>query len=577
VAKVNAPDLSGSDLIDSSSAKSVIAQEKSLSGSDSDSTAEEKDTDDSEIEVTAQEDSDDTLVAETGSKIVYTDGSTTTTYNKYARGDDTDGSSSDGVVVVGGSNRENVPPGAEISLSSAAKGVQDGALYSSFALGIVTTALLVFFHVLSLVSPQWLASNSLTNRRAPTSWLSPNAWELVAFVGFFQHINSISMLELTKAPYIVLDFTDSFAFVNFQLPTVTTETTRRLSFVILTGIVAFADRIGIDEDQVLERGSEIFAVVVAVLAITFGVCVAVHRMLWSRRSSDASSTDTISATYTMALKSSFPMCVLGLLVALWLVSIFPLTAFSTYEVAMQIRYGVNGELALALVDMWVVVLAGMAIMFKCVRNIRLPNAFHFQNFAVFGPLYAGLKQHFRFFFLVEVLFQGIAGGITGAVQGVPEQLVALLVVHLLFIIVVLIISPYTARWVLVLMVTLNAVKIINLGLAFAFLTTSDLSTSSRSVIAQTFTILNFAVILLIFVRQLVVFLLALKKWSTYQARLAEATTRGYTTNGARSNTSSNQRQGSMLSYDLENAATPSQFSIQSHMVNSGPTPSGYRG
>lgn len=574
---MNAPDLTGSDLVDSSKAKSVIAQEKSTSDSDSNSSADEKTEDDSEIEVTAQEDSDDTLVAETGSKIIYTDGSTTTTYNKYARGEDVDGtgSASDGVVVVGGSNRENVPPGAEISLSSAAQGVQNGALYSSFALGIVTTALLVFFHVLALVSPQWLASNSLANRRAPTSWLSPNAWELVVFVGFFQHINSISMLELTKAPYIVLDFTDSFAFVNFQLPTITTETTRRLTFVILTGIVAFADRIGIDEDQVLERGTEIFAVVVALIAITFGVCVVIHRMLWSRKASDASSTDTIAATYTMALKSSFPMCVLGLGVALWLISIFPLTAFSTYEVAMQIRYGVNGELALALVDMWVFVLAGAAIMFKFVRSIRLPNAFHFQNFAVFGPLYAGLKQHFRFFFLVEVLFQVIAGGVTGAVQGVPEQLVALLVVHLLFIIVVLIISPYTAKWVLALIVALNAVKIANLGLAFAFLTTSGLSTSSRGVIAQTFTILNFVVILLIFVRQLVVFLLALKKWSTYHARLAEATTRGYTTNGSRSNNGS-QRQGSMLSYDLENA-TPSQFSIQSHMLNAGPTPSGYRG
>lgn len=576
---MSAPDLSGSDLVDSSQAKHVVAQEKSdsLSGSNSESSEKEKKKGDGEISVSAQEDSDDTLVAETGSKIVYSDGSSTTTYNKYVRGEDVDGSGS-ATVVVGGSNRNSVPPGAEISLSSAAKGVQDGTLYSSYALGIVTTALLIFFHVLALVSPPWLASNSLTSRRAPMSWLSPNAWELVVFVGFFQHINSLSMLELTKAPYIVLDFTDSFAFVNFQLASITTETSRRLSFVILTGIVAFADRIGIDEDQVLERANEIFAVVVGLVAIAFVVCVIVHRLIWGRKMSSTSSNETIVATYSVSLKSSFPMVVLGLGVALWLVSIFPLVAYSSYEVAMQIRYGVSGMLSLALVDVWVVVLACSAIMFKCVRAIRVPNAFHFQNFAVFGPLYANLKLHFRYFFLVQVLFDAIAGGLTGAVQGVPEQLVSLMVLYILFIVVVLIVSPYTARWVLVLLVTLNAIKVINLSLAFAFLTTSDLSTTARSAVAQTFTILNFIVILIIFVRLLIIFLLALKKWSTYHARMDAVTTTGVGKAVSSNATGSyrNRPQQSMLSYDLENA-TPSQFSIQSHMLSAGPTPSGYRG
>lgn len=511
-----------------------------------------------DIKVKAQDD-DDTLVAETGSKIIYTDGSSTTTYNKYTRGENMEGSGSDGygTIVVGGSNRNNVPPGADISLSSAAQSVQNGALYSSYALGIVTTVLLIFFHVLALKAPAWLSSNSMTNRRAPTSWLSPNTWELVAFVGFFQHLNSISMLELTKAPYIVLDFTDSFSFVNFQLSTITTETTRRLSFVILTGVVAFADRIGLDENEVLRNGAIFFAVVVGALALIFLVCVVVHRFWWNQASSSMSSTDTIAASYTVSLKNSFPMCVIGLGVAFWMVSVFPLVAMSTYELAMQIRYEVSGALALALIMMWVVVIGGAGVMFKCVRAIPLANAFHFQNFAVFGSLYADLKQHFRYFFLVEALFSVAAGAITGCVQGVPEQLVALIVTHILFIVVALIISPYAARWVLAVMVALSALKIVNLGLAFAFLTDSDLSTSSRAVVAQTFTIFNFAIILTIFVRQVVVFVLALKKWSTHARE------------------SSREAHASMLSYELENA-TPSQFSIQSEML-AAPTPSGYRG
>ncbi|POM70853.1 Mucin [Phytophthora palmivora] len=206
------------------------------------------------------------LLGDTGSTIVYTDGSKVTTFEKYNRGDGDlqsleDASGSYSNIVVGGGNRANLPPGASISLSSTSQEVQNALLYASYALGIVSAVLLVFFHLLALQRPPWLGGSSDSgnqdegNGRASMGWFTPNVWELAVVVGYIQHVNSISMLDLTKAPQIVLDFTDSFSFANMHLSSVTTtaasEASRRLQLIILTGVVAFADRIGIDEDEAL--------------------------------------------------------------------------------------------------------------------------------------------------------------------------------------------------------------------------------------------------------------------------------------------------------------------------------------
>ncbi|EGZ25157.1 hypothetical protein PHYSODRAFT_435379, partial [Phytophthora sojae] len=296
--------------------------------------------------------------------------------------------------VVGGSNRSNLPPGASISLSSTAQEVQNALLYASYALGIVSTVLLVFFHVLALQRPPWLG-----NGRSTMGWLTPNVWELAVVVGYIQHVNSISMLELTKAPQIVLDFTDSFSFANMHLSSVTTtavsDASRRLQLIILTGIVAFSDRIGIDEDQALMTAFFFFLAVVAVVVVLFAIA---------------------AAFWPTSLRNSFAMYVIGLGVALWVISVFPLVAMSSYELVMELQYRV-----------------GVAI--------PINDAFRFKHFAVWGSLYGESKMAFRYFFVVTVGCQMLLGILTGAVSGVPTQLVSLMVTHLLFIVVVLIVRP----------------------------------------------------------------------------------------------------------------------------------------
>ncbi|RLN48106.1 hypothetical protein BBJ29_007065 [Phytophthora kernoviae] len=471
------------------------------------------------------------MLGDTGSTIVYTDGSTVTTFDKYNRGDGNlqaleDASGSSNNLVVGGGNRSNLPPGASISLSSTAQEVQNALLYASYALGIVTTVLLIFFHLMALRRPGWLGGSDGDSQdggsqdggsgRTSMGWLTPNVWELAVVVGYIQHVNSISMLELTKAPQIVLDFADSFSYANLHISSVTTtavsEASRRLQLVILTGIVAFSDRIGIEEDQALMTAFWFFLIVVAVVILVFFVAAGFafygHRM----------SADTWSDFWPTSLRNSFAMCVVGLGVSLWLLCVYPLVAMSSYELVMELRYRVGIGLAVALFSLWAVVVGGLCFAFVSVRAIPMNDAFRFKHYAVWGSLYGESKMAFRYFFVVTVGFQILLGIFTGAVSGCPTQLVTLMVTHLLFIVVALIIRPFAARWILGVVVGLRVVAIINLMASFAFLTSSELSTHWRGVVAQGFVVFNSIVFFVLFSRYVAMFVLALKRWSGFSRR-----------------------------------------------------------
>ncbi|CAH0490348.1 unnamed protein product [Peronospora farinosa] len=468
-------------------------------------------------------DNDMILLGDTGSMITYLDGNKVTTFEKYNRGVDDlqtirDEDDSYNNIIVGGGNRSNLPPGASISLSSASQKMQNTLLYTSYTLGAVSTVLLMFFHLLALHRPPWLGGSGDQgggNGRTSMGWLTPNVWELIVVVGYIQHISSISMLELTKAPQIVLDFTDSFSFANLHLSSVTTTAvskgSRRLQLVILTGIVAFSDRIGVDENEVLLTMFWFLLVAIAILGVLFASAAG---FTFYRQHLSASTWSAFSA----ALRSSFAMCVVGLGVAAWVLSVFPLVVMSSYELVMQLRYRVGIGLAVALFSLWAVVAGGLSYAFVSVRAIPLKDAFRFKHFAVWGSLYGDSKMVFRYFFVVTVSFQILLGVITGAVSGMPAQLVALMVTHLLFVVIALIIRPFADRWVLSVVVSLRVIAIANLLCSFAFLTSSSLSLHWRGIVAQSFVVFNAITLILFFARYIAMFVLALKRWSSFTSR-----------------------------------------------------------
>lgn len=498
---------------------------------------EEDDSDTTEKKATA-------FKAEEKSTITVTDGSKKQTYQKYDRNTnaeavkrsktssttiatdtedstaiEADTGSSTYSNVIGGNNRDHPPPGADIQVSAFAAQTQNAIRYSSYAFTLVSAALLVFFHLLALKSPQWLA-DSASARRAGTSWFMPTTWELVAVLTYYQHLGSISMLELTKAPYIILDFTDSFSWLNFHLHSIVTTSSsaaRRLQFIILTGIVSYADRLGIDEGTVLSSTTRFFLVVAGIVLVLFAIFAVAHLLSAKKNSRGSNSDGDEQVSMRTAWKGSFGVCVFGLGVALWLVSIYPLITVSTYELTMQIRYQVSGEIVVAMANMWVVVVGILCFLFYKVRSVRLSEAFQFYNHGLYGTLYADMKQGFRYFFVGFVLFQVILGVLTGGVTDVPDQLVALLIVHVLFCVIVIYLAPFADKRVQILIVLLNVSRIINLSLSFAFLTVSEMETSTRATVAHAFVIFNFVMILLLFVRHVGVFVVTLRKWSQFSA------------------------------------------------------------
>ncbi|RLN43660.1 hypothetical protein BBO99_00006840 [Phytophthora kernoviae] len=436
--------------IDNSEAEALTNQANSLSSPGS------NDDDDEALDTTTL-----VMLGDTGSTIVYTNGSTVIKVKKYSRGDGDlptieNASESNSNTIIGGANRSNLPPGASISLSASAQEVQNALLYASYALGIVTTVLLMFFHLLALSKLEWLGGPSGGHNhnggsgRTSMGWLTPNTWELVVVASYIQNVNSISMLDLTKAPQIVLDFTDSFSFMNLHISSVSTtassEALRRLQLIILTGIVAYSDRIGIDEVEALRMAFWYFLVVVAI--IIFAFMLATGRALYRHHKSLSASA--------------------------------------------QLRYRVDVGLAVALFSLWVVVGGGLYFAF-----MRMP---------------------FRYFFVVTIVFQILLGVFTGAVSGVPAQLVTLTVTHLLFIVVVLIIRPFATRWALTVVLGMRFVTIVNLMTSFAFLTSSKLSMHWRAIVSQGFVVLNSIVFFMMFTRYVAIFVVTLKCWSEYTHR-----------------------------------------------------------
>uniref|UniRef100_K3X020 TRP C-terminal domain-containing protein n=1 Tax=Globisporangium ultimum (strain ATCC 200006 / CBS 805.95 / DAOM BR144) TaxID=431595 RepID=K3X020_GLOUD len=465
-------------------------------------------------------------VEETKTTITLTDGSKKQTFEKYDRdsnakivkrakeiADEVEDGSTKGNIsgsaygsIIGGGNRANPPPGADIELSPLAQKVQNVMRYCSYAFALVSMVLLGGFHVLALKSPSWL-TESIIARRTDGSWFTPTTWEFVAVLSYFQHLGSISMLELTKAPYIILDFTDSFSWVNFHMYAIVSTAARRLQFIILTGIVSYTDRLGIDEGMVLVYTTRFFLVLVGILLAIFIVFAAA-----SQCAARLVSEKVRSQQRQAAWKSGFAPCIIGLGVALWLLSIFPLITVSTYELMMQIRYQVSGKILVAMADMWVVVVATLCFLFYKVRSIRLNDSFTIYNHAAYGTLYADTKQAFRYYFVAFVFFQVIVGVLTGGVQDVPDQLVALLIMHLIFCVVLTYLAPFADVRVQIFMVLLNVFRIINLSLSFAFLTVSELETSSRALVAHSFVIFNFLIIFVLFVRHVGIFIMTLRRW-----------------------------------------------------------------
>ncbi|CAH0522058.1 unnamed protein product [Peronospora belbahrii] len=409
---------------------------------------------------------------------------------------------SGGPSVIGGRNTYVDTNNSDV-LSSSAATFHEFLRFASVAFAGISVALLLFFHFVSLdANLLWVNA----------AW-SPNTWEFLFYVGYLQQMQATSELTLFKTPYFVWDYTDSFAWSNFLIQGSTSDSTepRRLETIVLGGLVSYSDRIGIPEANILVQGAIGFAVIMGILVAVFLV-LAVLAKRKAERALDESS-DLNSYTSGVHRLRSVSIRALGLCVLAWYFALFPLSMLASFEISMEKQASSVGDalvvaiIALVLVCFGVLAVAGRVIMHKTKDELE-----QFENLATWGSLYCEYTYRSRMFFVIDVVVQITTGILVGSVSGDPTQLIVVTGIQALYLACVFIMSPFAEILVLRITYALGLLKILNFGLAFAFLNTNSMSASARMRVAHAYIGINSIVILVWFLRQLIVFSTYIRAW-----------------------------------------------------------------
>lgn len=427
--------------------------------------------------------------------------------------------------VIGGRTRDN--PVNAIAMSKDAAAFHDTVRYASCTVAGISVALLLFFHYVSLdPSVDW------STRSAGLLW-APNTWEFVVYLGYLQQMGSLSQLDLPRTPYILWDYTDAFSWSCFLIRNSgAASLSRRLEAVVLTGIVAFGDRIGVEENSLLFLCSLAFLFVFSALFIVYVAIV----LLAKRKAEKFDAIDNYSVidsskggVYGLRFVS---LRFLGLCVLIWLFALYPLSLFSAFEISMQVASHVvsAGSLVLAITVLGV---ACFGVLFQTARELyrksdgELADA---KNLAVWGSLYAAYTYRRRLFFLVVALVQVGSGVLIGSMTTAGSAtglIVALLVMQAAYLVAVFFQAGFVSLSVGLFTFALGVVKIANYAIAFAFLDSTNASSGVRSRSATAFIVLNSVVLIAWFARHAIMFVLALSALSQREEKATMMNPRMY--------------------------------------------------
>ncbi|TYZ64207.1 hypothetical protein PybrP1_011492, partial [[Pythium] brassicae (nom. inval.)] len=438
------------------------------------------------------------------------DGETPTTTSSTARTRKTN--------VIGGRTRDN--PVNALAMSKNAAAFHDAVRYVACTVAGISVALLLFFHYVSLdPGVDWSKGS------AGLLW-APNSWEFVVYLGYLQQMGSLSQLDLPRTPYFLWDFTDAFSWSFFLLPTSSAGgmARRRLEAVVLTGVVAFGDRIGVDEGSLLLFSSLAFVLVFGALFLVYVAIVLLAKRKAEDKFDAVDNYASVEANYGSVYGLRFvSLRFLGLCVLIWLFALYPLSLFSTFEIAMQVDSHVvsTGSLVLSIA---VLGLVCFGVLLQCARALYRKGADELadvKNLAVWGSLYAAYTYRRRLFFVVVALVQLSSGVLIGSmtVAGSATALIlALLGMQVVYIVAVFFQAGFVSLSVGVFTFALGVVKIANYAIAFAFLDATDASGAVRSRSATAFVVLNSVVLLAWFARHAIMLMFALRALSQRDAK-----------------------------------------------------------
>ncbi|TYZ63971.1 hypothetical protein PybrP1_011859, partial [[Pythium] brassicae (nom. inval.)] len=406
-------------------------------------------------------------------------------------------------LVIGGKPRGG-PNDGSITASSAR--FYASIRYMTSLAAALSLSLLAFFYV-AYLDPRllWPAGGRWT----------PNAWEFVLYTQYLQQTMSLSALTLLKTPYFLWEFTDTFSWTNFlvRLPGAadddggsdsSAEARRRLKTIVLDGLVGYSDRIGLDENKIMCRCVYTFALVMLALAGAFGAVKVIGRLV--KREVAAFGAAPSGSRHLTALES-VALRVRGLGVLAWYFALFPLSLMASFEMTMEVQANLieTWPMTLSAAALFGVCSAGLAyaawtVLKRTERQLR-----SFSARAVWGALYADYAHATRLFFLFGAALQVVTGSSIGVFGSSSTLLVMLVALQLTYLFGVVVVWPFAHNVALGATCAVGVVRVVNLGLAFAFLQSSTLASASRERVANAYLGFNAALIAAWLLRLLVVF------------------------------------------------------------------------
>ncbi|DAZ93822.1 TPA: hypothetical protein N0F65_004211, partial [Lagenidium giganteum] len=396
--------------------------------------------------------------------------------------------------VIGG-RKKNDPVNAQSTTSKGTKRYHDFMRYTSCVLGGVSLALLLFFHFISMDSSfGWTSA----------VW-SPNLWEFVVFVGYLQQMSSASHMILRRAPNDLFDYTDGFAWTSFLIQQSTSDSTsRRLEIYVMDGVAAFSDRIGIKETRVLTYSAAGFMVVFCAILVCFAILVVIAR----HKEQDQEHGNSVHRLRNVSMR------LLGLAVLVWYFALYPLTMTASFEIYQESKAKeTTGALSVAILVLLFVCCGGLAVTARKVLHKSEDELNEVQHLAIWGSLHSYYKYRFRLFFVLGALVQILTGVMIGAVRGDPSQLILVLIIQVLFLAAMLLTAPFVDRICAIFFCVVVGVKLLNYGLVFSFLKSTDASKHTRDGFSEAYIAINALILLAWFVRHMVMFIKCLSQWN----------------------------------------------------------------
>ncbi|EQC30981.1 hypothetical protein SDRG_11454 [Saprolegnia diclina VS20] len=390
--------------------------------------------------------------------------------------------------------------------------------YLSSTVVAVTVATLVFFQFIA-INPSYIAPDAAMERA-----FAPNAWELPTFVGFLQVIGALSLVRNANIPQLFyVNFLDSLSWINYLIrasaPSATSSTVSsiQLSPAVVghrqlatiksdydaSGYVSFSLRSHVSEKDWFFR---LWIAVLVVLAIVLAaaVVVGVVGRLKSGRRNPFHSDSSGSHSSAQSLHS-ISQRLLGLCVSLFTLAYLPLGMIAMFEIRQDASLGdgfphTNAVLSMVTLALLVALLVAGAVLVYKKTEAGLSK---WQVRVIWGALYGQYEYSRRLFFVVPILVQLLSGVLVANVTASgAAPLIALIVLHALYIVLLLVLQPFRDVLQLWATVVLDVLLCAILGAAIG-MTSTPLSVDTQTTLSYVIVVLVCVFVLGMLLRQLV--------------------------------------------------------------------------